>query len=393
VLVPSRLLLTQWVAEAEEELGHLDPSVLLAGDGNDEWRSGAMLRLHTRPQGGPRVVIATMPTAATDEFLDALGHPSELLVIADEAHRLGSPTYRRCMQIDAAARLALSATPERAGDPEGTAAIFEYFGDLLEPEFTLADAIAAKRLVPYNYAATPIGLSADEIEEWVERTEKIRQIYAQEAGDGPSFVPSSYLKHLLIVRSRIAKQAAAKVPAACDIVERDFRRGQHWLLYCSDQRQLRAVMEGLGHRGIDPLEYHSAMEGDQTATLDYYRRSGGVLVSIKCLDEGVDIPDVSHAVILASSRNPREFIQRRGRVLRTKSGKHIAFLHDLVVVPPVGGGDEFDGLVVGEIARAHEFATGALNPDASLRLHRLCIELGVDPKVLSEMGAEDDEES
>ena len=393
VLVPSRLLLKQWVAETDEELGHLNPSVLLAGDANDEWRSGGLLRLHTRPQGGPRLVIATMPTAASEEFLRALGDSSDLLVVADEAHRLGSPTYRRCMEIDAPARLALSATPERAGDPDGTARIFDYFGEVLEPVFTLADAIAANRLVPYSYAATLVTLGAEETEQWIERTRKIRQSYAQEADDGGGrFTPSPYLKHLLIQRARIAKQAASKVPAACDIVLRDYQRGQHWLLYCSDQGQLRAVIEKLGDAGLEPLEYHSAMEGDQTATLNHYRRSGGVLVSIKCLDEGVDIPDISHAVILASSRNPREFIQRRGRVLRTNPGKHLAFLHDLVVVPPTGEGDEFDGLVVGEIARAHEFAKGAINPDAALRLHRLCIDLGVDPKVLSEMGAEDEDE-
>jgi superfamily II DNA or RNA helicase len=394
ILVPGRLLLNQWAGEVDEELGHLDPSVLLAGDGNDEWRGSGMLRLHTQPRGGPRLVIATMPTAASAEFLQGLGNPSALLVVADEVHGLGSAVNRRCMEIDAPARLALSATPERAGDPEGTGLIFDYFGDVLEPVFTLADAIEAGRLVPYVYSTTLATLDADETHEWVNRTAKIRQIYAQEAStEGDGFAASRYLKQLLIQRARIAKSAVSKIEAACDIVRRDYRRGEHWLLYCTDQRQLRAVMDLLRVSGIDPLEYHSAMEGDQAATLAHYRRNGGVLVSIKCLDEGVDIPDITHAVILASSRNPREFIQRRGRVLRTKPGKDVAFLHDLVVVPPPGQGDEFDGLVVGEIARAHEFAGGAVNPDAALQLHRLCLELGVDPKVLSEMGAEDDEDN
>jgi superfamily II DNA or RNA helicase len=392
VLVPSRLLLNQWTQEADEELGHLDPGVLLAGDGNDDWRKGGMLRLHTQPRGGPRLVIATMQTAASPEFLRALGDTSDLLVVADEAHRLGSQTYRRCMEVDAPARLALSATPERAGDAEGTSAIFDYFGDVLEPVFTLADAIGAKRLVPYVYSTTLVTLNADETQEWIERTIKIRQIYAQEAdADSGSFSASPFLKHLLIQRARIAKSAASKIQAACEIVRRDYQRGEHWLLYCADQHQLRAVMDDLRTSGIEPLEYHSAMEGDQSATLAHYRRAGGVLVSIKCLDEGVDIPDISHAVILASSRNPREFIQRRGRVLRIRPGKDVAYLHDLVVVPPAGEGDEFDGLVVGEIARAHEFARGAVNPEAALQLHRLCIELGIDPDVLSKMGAEDDE--
>lgn len=391
VLVPSRLLLDQWAAEARTELANQDPSVLLAGDGHNAWRSGGMLRLHTQPRGGPRLVIATMQTASSDEFLNALGDPRDLLVVADEAHRLGSGTFQRCMTIDAPARLALSATPERAGDPDGTQAIFGYFGDVLDPVFTLADAIEAGRLTPYVYSTTIVTLDADETQDWLDRTLKIRQIYAQEAGnEGSSHVPSGYLKNLLIQRARIAKSAGAKTQAACDVVRRDYRPGQHWLLYCSDQQQLRSVMQALADEGIETLEYHSAMLGDQDATLSHYRRAGGVLVSIKCLDEGIDIPDISHAVILASSRNPREFIQRRGRVLRVKDGKDIAHVHDLIVVPPPGEGDAFDGLVMGEIARAHEFATGANNPDAALGLHRLCVELGVDPEVLSNLGDEGD---
>src|SRR4051794_450284 len=230
VLVPSRLLLDQWAAEAHEELAALEPSVLLVGDGHNEWRSAGMLRLHTQPRGGARLVIATMPTAAGDDFLAALGDPSELLVVADEAHRLGSATYQRCLTIDAAARLALSATPERAGDPSGTEAIFAYFGQVLEPVFTLADAIAAERLTPYVYSTTTVSLDADETQEWLDRTTRIRQVYAQEAGasDAGAHAPSSYLRNLLIQRARIAKSAAAKTNVACEIVKREYRPGQHW---------------------------------------------------------------------------------------------------------------------------------------------------------------------
>jgi hypothetical protein len=135
------------------------------------------------------------------------------------------------------------------------------------------------------------------------------------------------------------------------------------------------------------------MRGDRAATLDRFRRQGGILVSIKCLDEGVDIPDISHAVILASSRNYREFVQRRGRVLRVTPGKREALIWDLLVVPRAAGqGDEFDGLVYGELARAAEFAKGALNPGADIALRRLCIELGVDPNALRHAGLEEDVE-
>ena len=391
VLVPSTLLLEQWRTEALQELDQMSPSVLLAGGGHDDWRRGGLLRLHTQPAGGPRLVIATMQTAATDDFQQALAANPNLLLVADEAHRLGSPHLRRGMLDGSTARLGLSATPERSGDGEGTTALFEYFGGVLQPVFTLRDAIAAGRLVPYVYEVRTVGLSYDEAEEWIRRTERIRQIYAQEADEDGRREPSPYLRHLLIQRARIAKRAVSKVPVACDLVADTFEDGQHWLLYCSDQEQLREVLQGLRDRGLDPLEYHSAMEGHRVATLDRYRRRGGVLVSIKCLDEGVDIPDISHAVILASSRNYREFVQRRGRVLRTRPGKRQAYIWDLLVVPQeAGDGDEFDGLVYGELARAAEFAGGALNPGAKLALDKLCIDLGVDPEDFRHVGLETD---
>lgn len=394
VLVPSTLLLEQWKSEAQQELGVLSPSILLAGGGHEEWRRDGLLRLHTTTTGGPRIVIATMQTAATDAFQDALAVNPRLLLIADEAHRLGSAYLRRGMLAGASARLGLSATPERAGDPDGTAALFDYFGGLLDPIFTLQDAIAAKRLVPYVYNALTVGLSSDEMDDWITRTERIRKVFAQERDESGNAETSPYLKQLLIQRARIAKQASAKVPIACDVVKHSFRDGQHWLIYCSDQSQLQLMMGGLRHRGMRPLEYHSAMQGDRAATLDHFRRLGGPLVSIRCLDEGVDIPEVSHAVILASSRNAREFVQRRGRVLRVSAGKREAHIWDLLVVPRAAGrGDEFDGLVYGEVVRAAEFAGGALNAGAELALQRLCIELGIDLDDVRGVGLEDDDET
>jgi hypothetical protein len=122
------------------------------------------------------------------------------------------------------------------------------------------------------------------------------------------------------------------------------------------------------------------MTGNREATLTEMDINGGILVSVRCLDEGVDLPAVSHALILASSRNPREFIQRRGRILRRYPGKSLAFLHDAVVVPapdadrPAVGGDR---LLAGELRRVLEFARGAANPQALTNIEALCIRYGV----------------
>jgi superfamily II DNA or RNA helicase len=205
---------------------------------------------------------------------------------------------------------------------------------------------------------------------------------------------SDYLRHLLIQRARIAKKASLKTPRACDLVVQNWRDGDHWLLYCEDSAQLQAVLTELRRRGIDALEYHTGMRGSRSATLDRYKRTGGVIVSIRCLDEGVDIPDLSHALILASSRNEREFVQRRGRVLRKAPGKHEATVYDLLVVPGSMDAniDHYDGLVYGEIARAALFAQDAANVGALTFLKRLAITVGLDPTTLDADGFEDESE-
>jgi superfamily II DNA or RNA helicase len=390
VLVPSQLPLEQWHDEAARELEEVDPTILLVGGGHDGWRGRSLLRLNTRPSGGPRLTIATVQTASTPDFLNRVDGGQHLLIVADEVHRLGSAQFRAVLNISAGGRLGLSATPRRAGDPDGTRVIEDYFGDILEPRFTLGDGIEAGRLCRYEYFVHLVNLDKDEIEEWQSLSAQIAEAYAREQAD-KSRQPSDRLKFLLIQRSRIAKQAREKIGVAAKVVAGEYRNGQHWLLYCDDQTQVRALLDVLRRQGVDALEYHSAMEGDRNATLDRYRRLGGVLVAIRCLDEGVDIPSITHAVILASSRNPREFIQRRGRVLRLSEGKFSAVIHDLLVVPPEDESpDAFGGLLRAEMARAREFARDALNRSTETFLDGLCIKWGIDPDELQHFGVEED---
>ena len=116
------------------------------------------------------------------------------------------------------------------------------------------------------------------------------------------------------------------------------------------------------------------------------------MVSIRCLDEGVDIPAVDHALILASSQNPRQFIQRRGRVLRKAPWKHIAAIHDAIVVPvSLEDEPEQTSLLKSEFVRAIEFSKSALNRDAGAELRHIAATLGFDPDAKSEIGIEEDE--
>lgn len=392
IVVPSRLLLEQWAEEIRDELP--EAAMLLAGGGHDRWRKPRRLKGMTDadPSLGARIVLATMQTASMVEFISNVVSGDHLLVVADEVHQVGSPQNANIMTIDAGRRLGLSATPKRYGDPDGTAKIIDYFGAVVPPPITLVDAIRSGRLVPYEYYPHPVNLTANEADEWTGLTKKIQQEVARQRPDSSGGRPlSEKAKLLLIRRARIAKKASTKIQLAIDILDANFKTGQSWLIYCEDSAQLDEVSIGLRGMGLDPVEYHSGMLGDRNATMSWFRSFGGVLVSIRCLDEGVDIPAVSHALILASSQNPRQFIQRRGRVLRRASGKQIAVIHDAIVVP-VSGTDDSDqlGLLKGELIRSVEFAGNAINRDAAAELRGIAINMGIDPGSLPDEGMEDE---
>ena len=225
------------------------------------------------------------------------------MLIADEVHELGSTENSKAMTIESGARLGLGATPQRYGDTAGTLKIFDYFGPVVPPPFTLVDAIRQGRLVPYEYHPGPIRLTADESESWEVATREISREYARsKRDDNGNAVISPRLQNMLITRSRIAKKAATKVPYAVKTVVENYIKGQSWLIYCEDQHQLGEVVDALRSRGYEPVEYHTNMKGDADASLDWFKRFGGIMVSIRCLDQGVDIPKISHAIILASSQ-------------------------------------------------------------------------------------------
>jgi superfamily II DNA or RNA helicase len=392
VLVPSQLLHEQWKREILEEISNA--SVLMAGGGYVKWRERGRLRSHTSPSlGMNRVVVATMQTASTDAFINGLSQGDHLLIVADEIHQIGSPKNSHSLAIRSGASLGLSATPIRYGDPDGTRRIFERFGPVIPPAITLQDAIAAGRLVNYEYFPHGVHLSDDESALWKKLTKQISFELAKAKKKDGSAGLTDKAKLLLIQRARIAKKARVKTGLAAGVIKTEFQEGQSWLVYCEDSDQLDEMLFRLRDAGLQPLEYHSNMSGNKVEALNWFKKFGGVLVSIKCLDEGVDIPAVSHAFILASSQNPRQFIQRRGRVLRKSTGKDLAVIHDAIVVPVDPGGEgEQISLLKAELVRALEFANSALNKGAGADLRRIALEMGIDPSREGGAAIEEDPE-
>jgi superfamily II DNA or RNA helicase len=313
------------------------------------------------------------------------------MIIGDEVHQTGSTNNSKVLTIIANKRLGLSATPIRYGDLEGTQKIFDYFGNVLPPVINLYDAIQSGRLVDYEYFPHVISLTATEADEWKKISKEIRRELAiTNAGDGPLKL-SNKAKMLLIARSRIAKKSFVKVGLAAKVIKENYKKGESWLVYCEDQDQLREVVEAIKLIGVNPLIYFSDMDGDSSETLKLFQMQGGVLVSIRCLDEGVDIPSISHALILASSQNPRQFIQRRGRVLRRHFSKVFAGIHDAIVVP-VSLEDEPEqfSLLKSEIVRAFEFSKHAMNKSGGVELTIIASKLGIDLDEIITDGIEED---
>ena len=393
VVVPDQVLFAQWHKELVDTTADVGARILRAGAGYNQWRDS--LRMWTSAGEQPRIVLATVQTAASDDFRQRVAGGEHVMIVADEVHRLGSPQYRQLLDERLfGARLGLSATPERAGDAVGTAALLSFFGGVLEPRYTLADAVRDGVLTRYFYRPHTVRLGSNEAVEWRTLTREIGQVRARIAAGADSDGGLELRLHrLFIKRARVVKHAAAKVPLAAEVLATEFQRGQRWIVYCEDQAQLTAVSQALLTRRIQNMPFHSQMEGDREETLRWLDRRGGIVVAIKCLDEGVDVPSVTHALILASSKNPREFIQRRGRVLRTAPGKALAYVHDAIVLPPDDDGDDTDSktdsIITGELARAVEFAQNADNPGSAADLQQIAIEMGIDWRTLLTNGLED----
>lgn len=371
IVCPFQHLVVQWAKEAER-FG-LDP--VLAFRDQTKWVDLLNSQLFALRSGTiPFVsVITTNRTFCLDAFQFSLGHfPKATMIVGDEAHNLGAGTLRAKLPNGVRYRLALSATPERWFDDSGTASIFEYFGPVLQPEFTLADALSRGVLSPYYYYPVLIDLSPEETDEYLEISAQI----ARYASSIESNEDNPALTGLLVRRSRLLGSAEGKLPALRRIMS-DKLETTHTLFYCGDgsvenevteesHRQVEEVTRVLGQElryRVASYTFETRLDERDSIRIRFENGELQGLVAIRCLDEGVDIPLIRRAVILASSRNPRQFIQRRGRILRKAPGKKNAEIYDMIVVPAIDAevSESERNLMRNELLRFKEFAGLALN--------------------------------
>lgn len=402
ILVPTVTLVEQWEKEcAKFNFEH----ILKISSKNKDWRSSLLKlqiaeRLSEDPKEQNYIIITTYASFVHDDVFNVLNSlpRKRVLLIADEAHNMGASQIRkRLPYVNIIRRIGLSATPERQYDDEGNKIVNQFFNvesNNYTFEYKMEDAIRNGVLCHYYYYPHLITLTDEEMRNYTDLSEKIAK-YMNINGD--SFKDDPILTGLLLKRKRIIHKATNKKPAFKKIIEdrlKEKRNLKYTLVYVpegdeqeqetypyAERDQIRTVDDD---HLIDQYTRIISETGDRTTVREFTSESKDrdlmlkqfasgeleVLTSMKCLDEGVDVPRSEFAIFCSSTGNPRQFIQRRGRILRTHPEKHMAIIHDLVVAPITNGSDSAKlverNLLKNELKRVQNFALLSDNSSDSI---------------------------
>ena len=374
VVVPSTVLIEQWAKQLEKE-GYFE--VIRAHGNVSKWERDLLNTVRyvcNRP--GLIGIVATHYA-----FQKHIAHrlrkiDLQQVLVVDEVHTIGTEKGLNALPEEVEWRLGLSATPVRQYDNEGTERLFKYFKQQPSKQFiyTIKEAVEDGFLSPYSYTPLSVYLAEDEMEEYVELTEKIIRLINSDDED-----IQQVCNQLLIKRHRIVERARNKLePAVKLIAEIDNENDSPYgIIYSPDgdypgepgeeqsnEEWIDKIMKNIAKNNVIA---HRFVQNDSEKHLDHFNLGKlNWLVAKKRLDEGVDIPRAENAIIIASSRTLRQYIQRRGRVLRTHNEKQQASIYDFLVLPPAEGKNESwnqigKNLLVQELSRAYEFMRGSNN--------------------------------
>ena len=402
ILVPTITLVEQW----EKECAKFNfDNVIKVCSKYSGWQTSLsnirMLELSNPDNKQSYIIISTYASfIRSDNFIELNQLPKKkLLLIADEAHNMGSGRIvKRLNDIKYLRRIGLSATPERQFDEEGNIRLMDFFGcdSSYTFEYSMEEAIQKGALCKYYYYPHLVKLTDDEMAEYIELSHSIAKIINREDEDSKEI-----LKRLLLKRKQIIHKARNKKDVFRNILKEHLDKTgtlKYTLVYVPEGNkpddytadifdsydtikddedtvhlinEYTSIVRDLNHHIV--VRQFTSESSDRDAMLkDFANGSIDVLTSMKCLDEGVDVPRSELAIFCASTGNPRQFIQRRGRVLRTHKEKRFAVIHDLVVIPD----NNFDpscqeiekNLVSNEIRRVRDFAILSENCNDTLNV-------------------------
>lgn len=372
IICPYLHLVSQW----EEDVvnwGTL-PIIAHSKSPDKKWKDNLIKAYKKfRNNGRPFICITTNDTFIGDvlqNIITRLNTEQNVLLIVDEAHNFGSENLSKFLPENVKYRIALSATIERYMDKAGTKRLFDYFGEKCIT-YDLERAIKEKALVKYIYHPIIVYLEPDELAEYQKLTNQLKKFLITE--DDKTKI-SDEGKLLLFKRSRLLAGARNKSELLISLMER-YKNKQNILVYCGAtfmedeetgelSRQIDGItskiQKNLGMRA-HRFTAEEALRDREQIKCFFEKGLYQVITAIKCLDEGVNIPSIKTAFIMSSSRNPKEFIQRRGRLLRRSSKKDYAEIYDFVTLPRrledvcYGDFEKDRTIILGELARINEF--------------------------------------
>ena len=387
ILVPTVALLQQWKKECENFNFN---NIILVSSKTDWLKQISKYNTHNKFSNTSFIIIVTYVTFSKSKFQSIFNDlPDETMLIGDEVHNMGSPNLLKILpNINLKRKLGLSATPNRKYDEEGNEILNIFFND--KPpylyEFSMERALQEGRLCNYIYTPHLVELTEEENQEYIKYTQRLMLYFEQ---DTKKYKNSKEVTDLLLKRKNVINKASNKIHTfrrvINDIYIDNFSNLKYTLVYVpegsepdyakydeyvenDDDKKLindytKIVREV--NQSIMVRQYTSQTVDRNKVIDDFTTGKVDVLTSMKCLDEGVDIPRSEIAIFCASSGNPRQFIQRRGRVLRNHSDKSIAKIHDLVVIPYQSQDDKIieadKSMIKNELQRVIDFAGLSLN--------------------------------
>jgi len=389
IVCPYQHLVEQWVEDIVRF--NMKPIVGYSSSPQKDWKqrlSKAVRDQILRADKSFFCFVCTNATFANRDVQEQISKiHSPILLVVDEAHNFGAASYARLLDDRFTYRLALSATLERHRDEEGTALLYRFFGKKCI-EYSLERAIKGDKLTPYKYYPVVVHLNEDELTSYEQLSYEMSKCIIK--GKDGKIKLNKHGELLALKRARVVAGASEKLSALREVIQ-PYINDNNILVYCGatnvyieriegsstdaeDIRQIEAVTHILGSElGMSVAKFTSNENIETRSKIKEQFQMGDrlqAIVAIKCLDEGVNIPGIRTAFILASTTNPKEYIQRRGRVLRKAHNKPFAEIYDFVTLPrPLGAVASLTkeqaqrdlSLVRNELARIKEFGRLALN--------------------------------
>lgn len=353
IVVPTQALAIQW----EHETKSFNYQNIVSTHSDKDWKN-ILSRYITRSLLDSTKSIILITTYATfnrndiQSFLKKVRGVETFIYVADEAHNIGSQNSLNHLPEMINWRIGLSATPERIYDDLGSEKLYEFFNSKPPKytyRYTMKQAIEEGILCHYDYYPIFIELTSSEMEEYERISDQLRKYIDADTG---KYKPDA--EKLLLKRKRIIHKAENKKIAISDLLEElrqkqkldytfvfvpegyepDYSINDSYNINQDDVHIIDEYAQMFKEHGYSYHKYISGLDDAPSILQNYADGDIQILLSMKCLDEGVDIPRAEHAIFCSSTGNPRQFVQRRGRVLRKCKGKEKAKIWDLIVTPP-----------------------------------------------------------